>query len=256
VDITQLTDGDHGSDQLETTEGHESLHRGFEPPVFQEGEHGSLNALNSVMCGVNALEVFFENGLHGGVGQDQLAQVTHVRLTPIGLALVAEAVAQEKAFETVTATAMIIDGVGASAAEVANGLVGGLGDVDGGQLAGAQETGQAAGIALVGFEGRTRLLGNERGSGDQTGDFELLEATRDTKTAGPGFVSDLQDGIGMSLADAIDCFFQSLEVIGDGAEDADLAVATWFGVSGRSKGTPRVEMGVPFENFRFPTLRR
>ena len=99
--------------------------------------------------------------------------------------------AMEKAFETVTATAMIIDGVGASAAQIANGLVSGLGDADAGQLAGAQETGQAPSIALVGFEGRTRLLGNERRSGDQTGDFELLEATRDTKTAGPGFVSDL-----------------------------------------------------------------
>jgi hypothetical protein len=75
VNIAQLTDSDHGSDQLETAEGHESLHRRFEPPVFQEGEHGSFNALDSVMSGVDALEVFFKNGLHGRVRQDQLAQV-------------------------------------------------------------------------------------------------------------------------------------------------------------------------------------
>jgi hypothetical protein len=69
------------------------------------------------------------------MGQDQLAQVTHVRLTPIGFALVTEAVAQEKTFETMTATAVIIDRVGASAAQVANGFVGGLGDIDCGQFA-------------------------------------------------------------------------------------------------------------------------
>ena len=33
----------------------------------------------------------------------------------------------------------------------------------------------------------------------------------------------------MSFADAIESFFQSLEVIGDGAEEAELAVATGFG---------------------------
>jgi len=165
------------------------------------------------------------------VGQDQFTQVTHMGLTPIGFALVTETVAQEKTFKTVTATAVIIDGVGASAAEVAYGLVGGLGDVDGGQFASTQQTGQAAGIAFVGLERGAGLFGNEGRSGDEAGDFELFETACDTKTAGTGFVSDLKDGVGMSFADAIDGFFQSLEVIGDGAEDADLAVATGFGDS-------------------------
>ena len=229
VNIAQLTDSDHGSDQLETAEGHESLHRGFEPPVFQESEHGSFNALDSIMSGVDALEVFFENGLHGRVWQNQLAQVTHVRLTPISFALVTEAVAQEKAFETMTATAMVIDGIGASATEVANGLVGGFGDVDGGQFAGTQQTGQAAGIAFVGLERRTGLFGNEGRGGDQAGDFELFEPARDTEPTGTSFISGLQDGVGMGFADPVNSLFQGLEVIGDSAKDADLAGAARFG---------------------------
>ena len=102
---------------------------------------------------------------------------------------------------------------------------------DGGQFAGTQQTGQAAGIPLVGLERGTGLFGNEGRSGDQAGDFELFEATRDTKTAGTGFVSELQGGLWMSFADAMDGLFQGLEVIGDGAEVAELAVATGFGDS-------------------------
>src|SRR5258708_23388736 len=80
VDIAQLTDRDHGSDQLEPAEGHECLHGRFEPPGFQEREHGGFNALNSVMSSVNTLEVFLENSLHCRGWQDQLAQVTHMAL--------------------------------------------------------------------------------------------------------------------------------------------------------------------------------
>jgi hypothetical protein len=214
---------------LETAEGHESLNRRFEPPGFQEGEHGGFNALNSVMSGVNTLEVFLENGLHGRVWQDQLAQVTHMGLTPIGFALVTETVAEEKTFETVTATAVIIDRVGASATQIANGLVGGFGDVDSGQFTSTQQTGQAAGIAFVGFEWGSGLFGDERGRGDQARNFELFETAGDDKTARTGFIGNFQNGARVSFADALQSFFQSVEVIGDGAEEADLAFGAGFG---------------------------
>jgi len=101
-----ITDGDHGGDQLKAAEAHEGLDGGLEPPGFQEGGHGVLDALDTLVGGVNALEVFFQDGPHRGVRQDQLLQVAHVSLAPVGLAVVAEAVAQEKAFEALTAAAL------------------------------------------------------------------------------------------------------------------------------------------------------
>ena len=58
---------------MEAAEGHEGLDGGFKAPGLQKGEHGSFDALDALVGGVNALEVFFEDGFHGGVGQDQFA---------------------------------------------------------------------------------------------------------------------------------------------------------------------------------------
>src|SRR6266404_7250224 len=54
-----------------------------------------FDALDASVSAINALKVFLQDGLHRWMGQDQFTQVTHVGLAPIGLALVAEAVAQE-----------------------------------------------------------------------------------------------------------------------------------------------------------------
>ena len=88
------------------------------------------------------------------MGQNQFAQIAHVRLTPISFALVTIAVTQEKGFEPMTATAMIIDGIGASAAQIANGFVGGLRHIDRSKFTGPKEPGDGAGIPLIGFERR------------------------------------------------------------------------------------------------------
>ena len=229
VDIAQLADGDHSRDELEAAEGHEGLHGRFEPPAFQELKHGGFDALDAGMGRIDALEVFFEDGLHGGVGQDQFAQITHVGLAPVGFALVTEAVAEEKAFEPVTRAARIIDGIGAGPAQVPDGLVGGLGDIDGGEFPRAQEAGEGAGVAFVGLERGAGLFGNEGRSGDHAGDVQLFEAPGDDKAAGASLVGDFQVGVGMSLTDAVEGNFQSPQVVGDGAEEAQFAVAALLG---------------------------
>jgi hypothetical protein len=62
---------------------------------------------------------------------------------------------QQKGFEPMTATAMIINGIGASAAQIPNGLVGGFRHIDGSKLTGPKESRDGAGISFIGFEGRT-----------------------------------------------------------------------------------------------------
>jgi hypothetical protein len=54
-------------------------------------------------------EILFQDGFHGRVGQDELAQITLVRGAPGALALVTIAVAQEEAFEALARPAPVID---------------------------------------------------------------------------------------------------------------------------------------------------
>jgi hypothetical protein len=156
-------------------------------------------------------------------------------LTPISFALVTIAVTQEKGFEPMTATAMIIDGIGASAAQIAKGLIGGFRHVDRSKFTGPKEPGDGAGVTLVGFERGAGQFGDEGGSSDQAGDFELFEAPGDHKAAGAGFIGYLQMSTRMSFADALKSFVQPVHVIGNGAEEADLAFGTGFS-DGNSDG--------------------
>src|SRR5215471_15966296 len=153
MNIAQLTDGDHRRNELKAAEGHQSLHRRFKAPGLQQTEHGSFDALDALVSGVDALQIFFEDGLHGWMRQNQFAQIAHVRLTPIGFALVTITMTQEKGFEPMTATSMIIDGIGASAAQIANSFVGGFRHIDGSKFTGPKESRDGAGIPFVGFEG-------------------------------------------------------------------------------------------------------
>jgi hypothetical protein len=116
------------------------------------------------------------------------------------------------------ATALVIDGIGASAAQIADGLVGGLGHVNGGEFSSAQESGDGPGVALIGFERRAGLFWDERGSGDQTRDLKLFEAAGDHKTARAGFVGNFEVRARMSFADSPEGFLQAVDIVGDGAE--------------------------------------
>jgi hypothetical protein len=84
-----------------------------------------------------------------------------------------------------TATALIIDGVGAGAAQVADGFVGGLRHIDGGEFAGAKKPGNGACIAFIGFERRTGLLRMREGAATKQGMSSCLRRRATTKPQGP-----------------------------------------------------------------------
>ena len=90
-----------------------------------------------------------EDDLLDGVGHGGFADVVEVGLRPVGLAGVGHAVAQHEAEQLLLGAAARLDGVGARAAEVAHGLVGGGRDVDRVELSGAQQAGELLGVFLV-----------------------------------------------------------------------------------------------------------
>lgn len=57
----------------------------------------------------------------------------------------------------------------------------------------------------------------------------MLETPGDPEPAGTGLAGDLQLSAGVSLANSTQGFLQRMEIIGDGAEEADLAFGVRFG---------------------------
>jgi hypothetical protein len=137
-------------------------------------------------------------------------------------------VTQQERFEPMPRTALVIDGIGASATQVADGLVCSLWDINGGELSRAQQSGYGPGVALIGFKGRAGLFRNKGRGSNQAGHIELFEATGDHKPARAGFVSDLEVGPGVSFADSAEGFLEAVDIIGDGAEGANLALGAGF----------------------------
>ena len=90
-----LRDGDHGGDELEALEGHECVDEGFALPAAEEVEHLGLDAFDSFLMEVDEGEVVLEDDVVGTVGHLKAAQVVHVRLAPVGLAVVLVAEAAE-----------------------------------------------------------------------------------------------------------------------------------------------------------------
>jgi len=99
-------------------------------------------------------------------------------------------------------------------------FIGGFRNVDSGELSGAQQAGEVAGVAFIGFERGAGLFGEEGRSGDQAGDFELLQSASNAEAARTGFIGDFPLRAGVSLADADRDALDGLDGVGDGAEKA------------------------------------
>jgi len=104
---------------------------------------------DALLEGVDLHDVLLEHDLLDGVGHGDLADVVEVALRPVRLAGVAHTVAQHEAQELLLGAAARLDGVGARAAQVADRLVCGRGDVDRFELSGAQQAGELLGVLLV-----------------------------------------------------------------------------------------------------------
>lgn len=139
---------------------------------------------------IHGQDVFFENQLLDGMGHPGAAQVVHVSLGPVGLSVVSKAVAKHEHAELLLGSRQGLGGVGPGAAQIADGFVTSLGNVDGGEFAGPMKPGQFPGVALVGFDPFTGLFGNLSGPHDDAMIAELKETPGQDETGGTGLVDD------------------------------------------------------------------
>lgn len=92
---------------------------------------------------------------------------------------------------------MLVADLGAGANQIADGFIGGIGDIDGGEFAGAVEAGELIGIAAVGLDAVAGLAGN-LGGGDENATITVpVQAAGEGKPMRSGFVSTAQFGARM-----------------------------------------------------------
>jgi len=113
---------------------------------------------------------------------------------PVGLAIVVVAEATQEGEEAGLGPAKVIDRIGAAAAEIADGFVNGVGNVDGDEVVGAEVFDELHRVALVGFDPVTGFDGDERGRDDFTPDSHLEESTGDPEPTAAGFVANVEVG--------------------------------------------------------------
>lgn len=227
VDVTNLGDGDHGGDDLITFEPHEGEHDGLHMPLVEQGLHLHFQSLDAFGCGINALQILLEHDFHGGVRKDELSQVTHVSGAPRGLFTVAVAVSKKEGFELMACAALILHGIGAGAAEVANGFIAFIGDMHSGQFTCTVKAREHAGITTVCFDLVTRSFGRERGGNDITSDAFLLEEACQYEAAGTCFITDPQ--LLVWLAKLAHELVDAVKGVGDLSIVPDFSLATRLG---------------------------
>jgi hypothetical protein len=121
----------------------------------------------------------------------------------------------------------VLDGVGASATQIADGLITWIGEVNGGEVSSAMGACQLDGIAPIGFDLGSTGAGQLGGRDDDTLEAAFLQIAREDESGRTGLVSETQTRAG--LLDLADKAGKSLQLVGDGAVEANLGVAVLFG---------------------------
>ena len=97
---------------------------------------------------------------------------------------------QKQSLEPMPAATQIIDRIGSRPAEIANGLIGRFGNVDGFELAGTEQSSQFQRVPPVGLYPLARAPRSHRGSHHHARHTELAQPTRNDESTRACFVAD------------------------------------------------------------------
>ena len=167
---------------------------------------------------------------------------------PGGSSGIAVAEAAQESLEAVFGAAEVVDGIDPGAAEVADGFVGLVGDVDGGEFAGAQEAGEFDGVFFVGLDLVAGFGGDQGGGDDGAVNLQLKQFSGDPHAAAARFVTDVEVGQGDApgLGDAAKHLLDARLAGDDAAVAADLALGAGIGDGDGSLFFMDVESDVEF----------
>jgi len=227
---SNFTDGNHGGDELEAFEGHESVDEWFALPVAQELEHRFFEAGDAFVVEVDGGEVVFEDAIVCGIGKFEITEVAQVGFGPVGLSLVVVTKSAKHGEEACLSATKVINGIGSGPTKVADGLVDAVRNVDGNEVIGAKIFGEFHGVAFVSFDAVTGFDGDQRGCNDFAPDAHLEEAPGDPKTTSARFVTDVKvrEFTILAFSNATDGPFESVLGGGDGTVVPRFGIAITF----------------------------
>lgn len=153
---SNLADRHHGGDQLKAFECHHGFHKRFALPVLQELKHRLFESVNALLMKFDGADVVFEHPVVGGIGKGEMAKVALVGLGPMSLSVVVVSEAPKEGKEARFGATEIINCIGAGTAKVADGFVGGVGNVYRDQVVCPEAFGQFHRIPFIGFDSVSR----------------------------------------------------------------------------------------------------
>jgi hypothetical protein len=203
-EVPQLRDQRDGHRELHPAEGLQCLDDRVQAPrlhVLCECLCETLQA-----CGVfgDRADVCLKDDWLGGCGTDHCREPPEVGRAPSGLARLANILPEEKGFAAELGGFALAQGLVASAAQVPEGFVRDLGDIDRGQVPCAQQAGPWDGVAAVGVDPIPGLLRDSGGGHDPADRPFFRQIAIELIPAGAGFRDEHQVcGLGLELADDV-----------------------------------------------------
>ena len=219
--VAEFGDEGDGGEELYASQCLDGFDDGIEAPIPGLVLEFGLKALQPCLLFRDGTDIFLEDDLLRRGVADHLTEPAQVSGSPVGLAFVADILAQQEGLQAVLGGLEVFDGIFAGAGQVADRLVGDIRDIDGGEVAAAHEAGECDGIAAVGFHAVAGLFGNERGGDDPAGEFFPGQVAIQPVAAGTGLVDEDQSGgFGFQCADQ----FIDIALAGaDGTEGDDVS---------------------------------
>lgn len=210
-----------GRQPARASERHQRADQRVELPAQAEDLQLRLELVDAVAGMVDGADVALHRRLLRRVLHDLLAQVALVLVGPARLAQVAVAVAKQERLEPLPASPLVLLGVEAGAAQVPDGLVDGVRHVDGVELPAAVGPRQGAGVAPVGLDPVSGLLGHVRGRGDDAVLAPRAQAPLQDEAGRAGLVGEVQ--LGPSPAEALHQLPDRVQPAGDRPQVLDFA---------------------------------
>ena len=217
VEIAEFGDEGGGVEEGHATKGHQGFDDGFPTPAGDDAR--DLGVITGQAVGgfgddvEHLLEeelLFWEREFEGG-------QITKMLGRPSGGTGVTEVVAQEKHFELLAGAMLLFVNLETGANEIANGLVLGIGDMNGGQFAGAIKACELVGIAAVGFDAIAGFTRDSGGSDDDAVKPVGMQEAAQGIAVRPGFVTEAEVKVGMG---GLQFFGETQDIIVGAADNA------------------------------------
>ena len=238
----------HRGNESEPPQGHYGIHHGFAPPVLAHEFHVRFEPGDTSFELVDLTDELLHDEAVGFEGEFQIAEVTLVSVGPVALACVAEPEPPEHRQQAGLGAAQVITRIHPRTAQIADGLVGFVGDVDGDEFACPQQAGEFDGILLVGLDLVACLGRDQRGRHHRAGHLQADKHAGDPHATTTGLIANvkLRKPDLVSLGDAPHHPLQHDLGGGDAAVAADFTLGAGFGEGNRSLFFMDVESDVQF----------